>query len=158
MNKERKELAVFLLIPLAVGALSALFTRGSMKEFALLAKPPLAPAGWVFPVVWTILYVLMGIASWLVYREGTEKPAVTQALRLYAIQLAFNFLWPIFFFRFGWYLFSFLWLVVLWILIFRLIKLFGQIHPTAGKLLIPYLIWITFAGYLNLGIYLLNRG
>lgn len=143
-------------IPLAVGILAALLTGGGMKTFAQLNKPPLSPPGWLFPVVWTILYILMGVASCLVYREGPKRPAVTSALSVYGLQLLVNFLWPVFFFSFGWYLFSFFWLVLLWLLIAVTIFRFAKVSKTAAYLMIPYLLWVTFAGYLNFGIYLLN--
>lgn len=156
MKEKKGVLAICILIPLAVGALSSLLTRDSMAEFELLNKPPLSPPGWLFPVVWTILFVLMGIASYLIYQQGTEKVKVRQALVIYGVQLLFNFFWPIFFFRFGWYLFSFLWLMILSVLILVMISKFRKIDETAAKLLVPYLLWVTFAGYLNLGVFLLN--
>ncbi len=156
MKEKKGVLAICILIPLAVGALASLLTRDSMAEFELLNKPPLSPPGWLFPVVWTILFVLMGIASYLIYQQGTEKVKVRQALVIYGVQLLFNFFWPIFFFRFGWYLFSFLWLMILWVLILVMISKFRKIDETAAKLLVPYLLWVTFAGYLNLGVFLLN--
>lgn len=156
MNIKKDELAISILIPLAVGSVSALLTRNSMMTFGRLVKPPLSPPGWLFPVVWFILYVLMGIASYIIYRQGSRKPEVIKALRVYALQLVFNFFWSIFFFRFEWYLFSFIWLIALWILILVTILLFGKLSKVAAYLMIPYLIWVTFAGYLNLGIYLLN--
>ena len=153
MKEKKGILAICILIPLAVGALASLLTRDSMAEFELLNKPPLSPPGWL---VWTILFVLMGIASYLIYQQGTEKVKVRQALVIYGVQLLFNFFWPIFFFRFGWYLFSFLWLMILWVLILVMISKFRKIDETAAKLLVPYLLWVTFAGYLNLGVFLLN--
>lgn len=157
MNIKKDELAISILIPLAVGSVSSLFTRNSMAAFGQLDKPPLSPPGWLFPVVWFLLYVLMGIASYIIYQKGTDQEEVIQALRIYALQLVFNFFWSIFFFRFEWYLFAFFWLVALWILILFTILQFGKLSKAAAYLMIPYLIWVTFAGYLNLGIYLLNK-
>ena len=156
MKTKKGVLAICILIPLAVGALSSLLTKDSMAEFELLNKPLLSPPGWLFPVVWTILFVLMGIASYLIYQQGTEKDKVRQALVIYGVQLLFNFFWPIFFFRFGWYLFSFLWLMILWVLILVMISKFRKIDETAAKLLVPYLLWVTFAAYLNFGVFLMN--
>lgn len=156
MKTKKGVLAICILIPLAVGALSSLLTKDSMAEFELLNKPLLSPPGWLFPVVWTILFVLMGIASYLIYQQGTEKVKVRQALVIYGVQLLFNFFWPIFFFRFGWYLFSFLWLMILWVLILVMISKFRKIDETAAKLLVPYLLWVTFAAYLNFGVFLMN--
>lgn len=148
-----KSFILAIVIPLAVGGLSALLTQNSMALFGMLTKPPLAPPGWLFPIVWTLLYILMGIASYLVFVSGKNTQT---ALRLYALQLAFNFLWSIFFFNQQWYLFSFFWLVALWILILATLAEFYRISRIAGCLLVPYLLWVTFAGYLNLGIYFLN--
>lgn len=144
-------------IPLAVGALSGILSGGGMRIFAELNKPPLSPPGWLFPVVWTVLYLLMGISSYLICTSGAEKKEITEAITLYFYQLVVNFLWPIFFFDFGWYLFSFFWLLLLWVMIVLLIKSFGQISKLAAYLLVPYLLWVSFAGYLNLGIWWLNR-
>ena len=124
-----------------------------METFEMVNKPPLSPPGWLFPVVWTILYVLMGIASYLVLTSGKPDDI---ALKAYGIQLAVNFMWPILFFNLNLYLFSFIWLVALWLLVYQTIRLFWLASKTAGALMIPYLLWITFAGYLNLGIYFLN--
>lgn len=156
MNSKKWTLVKCIAIPLAVGAASAFLSSGGMRTFANLNKPPLSPPGWLFPVVWTILYVLMGIASYLVYTSNAEEEQVAKALTVYGYQLVVNFLWSIFFFDFGWYLFSFFWLILLWILIFWTIRLFGSISKMAAYLLIPYLVWVTFAGYLNLGIWWLN--
>lgn len=156
MDSKKKTLFVFILIPLLVGGLSGLISRGGMETFELLNKPALSPPGWLFPVVWTVLYVLMGIASYLIYTAEKNRIGVPAALRTYARQLAVNFFWPIFFFNFGWYLFSFLWLVLLWALILKCILQFYRISKPAAYLMIPYIVWVTFAGYLNLAIYMLN--
>lgn len=151
-----KLLIICVAIPLAVGGISAMITGESMETFELLEKPVLSPPGWIFPVVWTILYLLMGIASYIVVRNGESGRERTSAIIVYAIQLAFNFMWPIFFFNFEMYLLSFIWLILLWILIWVTIILFYRIDRRAGYLLVPYLLWVTFAGYINLFIYLLN--
>ena len=127
-----------------------------MAVFRALEKPPLAPPGWLFPVVWTILFLLMGFASYLVYAAGRGTQSGRTALWFYAVQLLFNFFWSIFFFNCGAYLFSFFWLLALWVLVFTTAVLFFRISHPAGWLLAPYLVWITFAGYLNFGVYLLN--
>ena len=153
-----KPLLISIAIPLAVGGLSALITKSGMEAFAQVAKPPLTPPDWLFPIAWGILYVLMGIASYLVFQtEETSGDGRLSALTLYAVQLVFNFLWSVFFFNMQWYLFSFAWLVALWVLIFLTMKEFFSLSKTAGYLLLPYLLWVSFAGYLNLGVYLLNR-
>lgn len=153
MKSQFRDLLPFLLFPLAVGAVSALLTAGSMEAFADLCLPPLSPPGWVFPVVWTFLYLLMGFAAFLVVNSGK---CGNNALFFYLLQLFFNFMWSIWFFNCEWYLFSFFWLVALWLLIFATIRSFGIVSPAAANLMLLYLAWVTFAGYLNLGICFLN--
>ena len=157
MKKSIKYLILCLAIPLAVGGLSSFLTRDSMEQFQKLNKPPLTPPGWLFPVVWTILFLMMGLASYLVWRSDGPRHAVQSALTLYGVQLGFNFLWTILFFNQNCYLFAFFWLVILWILILATVLRFYRLSRTAGYLMIPYLLWVAFAGYLNLGIYLMNR-
>lgn len=156
MKIDKKRLIICLAIPLVVGGAAGLLTMNSMEAFEALNQPPLSPPGWLFPVVWTVLYVLMGIASYLVSVSDAPHEEKARALWTYGIQLAFNFLWPIAFFNLKWYLFAFLWLVILWILILITALRFGRIRKPAVYLLVPYLLWVAFAGYLNLGIYLLN--
>lgn len=153
MNTQIKNILPFLLFPLAVGAFAALLTTGSMEAYADLCQPPLSPPGWVFPVVWTILYLLMGFAAYLVANSGK---CTNNDLFFYILQLFFNFLWSIWFFNCEWYLFAFFWLAALWLLIFATIKSFGAVSPVAANLMLPYLAWVTFAGYLNLGVHFLN--
>lgn len=150
-----KPLIICLLIPLAVGGLSALLTMGSMEIYGALKQPPLSPPGFLFPIVWSILFILMGISSYLVYISDSKNK--TKALIIYAVQLVFNFFWTIIFFNMQSYLFAFIWLVILWILIIAMIVSFWKISKPAALLQIPYLLWVTFAGYLNLGVYLLNK-
>ena len=152
-----KKLLVALAVPLAVGGLSALLSRVATERFDSLEKPPLAPPSWVFPVVWTVLFVLMGIASYLVAVEKAEEKQKKAALTVYGIQLAFNFAWTLIFFNAGAYLFAFVWLIILWLLIITTVYLFSKIRFAAGLLLFPYALWVAFAGYLNFSIYLLNR-
>lgn len=156
MRQKRWQLFFCIAIPLAIGGLSAWLTRDGMSSFAAWNKPPLSPPGWLFPVVWTILFVLMGLASYLVLRSEQPRQAVHKALWLYGIQLGVNFFWPIFFFNLSLYLFSFAWLVLLWVLILATTVRFYRISRAAGYLMLPYFVWVTFAGYLNFGIYLLN--
>lgn len=127
-----------------------------METFQSLNQPPLSPPGWLFPVVWTILFLCMGIASYLVYTSDAPKEQIRRSLIVYGVQLGFNFFWSILFFIFGLYLVSFFWLVLLWAMILVTLILFYRISKAAGYLLIPYLLWVTFAGYLNLAIYFLN--
>lgn len=156
MKIQWKALIISIAIPLLVGGLSALLTKNSMAAFEALQKPPFAPPGWLFPVVWTILFVLMGIASYLVYTSNAPPQEKKHALQIYAIQLIFNFFWSIIFFNLSLYSFAFVWLVALLILALSTTFAFWRISRPAGYLLIPYIIWITFAGYLNLSIAFLN--
>ena len=156
MKIDYRALAVALSVPLIVGAVSGLISRGGMAIFAEVAKPPLSPPGWLFPVVWTLLYILMGIASYLVYVSGEDALEKKSALGVYAVQLAFNFLWSIWFFNLRLYAFSFVWLLALLALIAATAVRFYRIAHVAGYLLIPYILWVCFAGYLNFGIAVLN--
>lgn len=156
-GKEIVRFVIAVALPLAVGGLAALLTQNSRAMYAALQKPPLAPPGWLFPVVWTILYILMGIASYLVYRHGYDKPHVRDALGFYALSLAINFLWPLVYFRFG-LLFAAFWvLLALWLVVGITTAKFYRISHAAGLLMLPYWLWVTFAGYLNLATWLLNR-
>lgn len=151
-----KKLILLTALPLAVGALAAILTRGGMENFESMRKPLLSPPSWLFPVVWTILYALMGIASYLVCGSRASPARKRRALTVYGIQLAVNFFWPLLFFGLEAYLLVFVWLVLLWLLILLTMVMFSYISEAAGKLLVPYLLWVSFAGYLNLGVYLLN--
>lgn len=155
MKPKLKRLIICLAIPLAVGGASALLS-GGMSDFDQLRQPPLSPPGWLFPIVWTILYLAMGYASYRVLESDVPQQKKQNALTLYGIQLFFNFLWPLVFFRLELYLTAFLILVVLWLLILLTIRSFSRIDDTASDLLLPYLLWVTFAGYLNLGVFILN--
>ncbi len=149
-------LIISILIPLAVGGVSAALSGSQNAMFEAINKPPLSPPGWLFPVVWTVLYALMGISSYLVYTSDAKPQEKSKALWTYGIQLAVNFFWSIIFFKYQAFLFAFYWLILLWLLIILTILRFSKILKTAAWLLVPYLIWVTFAGYLNYGIYLLN--
>lgn len=152
-----KQLAVSLLIPLAVGGISAFLTRDGMKEFQNIEQPPLSPPAWLFPIVWTILYLMMGTASYLVEESGEDVEEVKRAQRAYSVQLVFNFFWSLIFFGTKKYLLAFVWLLALLALILLTQRRYSAIDKRAGNLLIPYALWVAFAGYLNLGVYLLNR-
>lgn len=157
MWKKIRPYVISVVIALAVGGISALLTMNNMDLYSKIEQPALAPPPWLFPVVWTILYVLMGIGAALVYNRKDFKPEETRnALIIYAINLALNFFWSILFFNLEAYLFAFIWLVALWIVIIAMIISFRKVSPVAAYLQIPYLIWVTFAGYLNLAIYILN--
>ena len=156
MKHKKLSFFVCLAIPLLVGGFSALVSSGSMDKFQELAKPALAPPGWLFPVVWTVLFVLMGIASFLVLKQDPDSEEVVNALKIYGVQLVFNFVWSILFFNLELYYLAFGWLIMLWVLILVTILQFRRISTAAAWLMVPYLLWVTFAGYLNLGIAMLN--
>ena len=144
-------------LPLAVGGISALLTMNSMNIYSSLKTPPGAPPSRLFPVVWTVLYVLMGISSGRVWLEWDNAPhAADRGLSSYILSLGFNFCWSIFFFNYRYLLFSFVWLVALWLLILLTVKFYRRISPIAAWLQIPYVIWVAYAGYLNFGIWYLN--
>lgn len=151
-----KELMISIAISLGVGALAGFLTRNSVAIYSELEKPPLSPPQWVFPVVWTLLYILMGISAYLIYQSDADTKEKKDALRVYGIQLLLNFVWSLVFFNMQAYLLAFIILILLWFAIYIMIERFSAIHMTAGKLQIPYLLWVMFAGYLNLAIICLN--
>lgn len=158
MWKKIRPYVISVVIALAVGGISALLTMNNMDLYSKIEQPALAPPPWLFPVVWTILYVLMGTGAALVYNRKDFKPEETRnALIVYAVNLALNFFWSIIFFNLEAYLFAFIWLIALWVVIIVMIISFRKVSPVAAYLQIPYLLWVTFAGYLNLAIYILNR-
>ena len=156
MSVKIKALLVNLAIPLAVGGASALLTRESMEFYETVDKPAFAPPGTVFPIVWTILFLLMGLSAYLVWTQY-RAPLRRRALWVYAIQLAVNFVWPLLFFRARAFLAAFVWLLALLVLIAVMIGLFCRVRRAAVLLQIPYLLWSIFAAALNLGVWLLNR-
>lgn len=156
MKIQWKKLLICLAIPLAVGGASAYLTKDSMAQFAQLNQPPLSPPGWVFPVAWTILYLLMGWASYLVAVSREQPGKVKSALNAYGAQLLVNFFWPTLFFTLGRYLLAFAWLLLLLALVVVTWQRFRKISRLAGALLLPYLAWLLFAAYLNFGVFLLN--
>ncbi len=151
-----KKLIASLALPLAAGGLSGFIARDDMILFELLEKPPLAPPGWLFPVAWTLLYILMGLASYRVWSSGAPPGTKRLGAAYYALSLVFNFGWPVIFFVLGKYLAAFIWLCLLWLFVLLTAVQFRKADTRAGQLMLPYLLWVTFAGYLNLGIYLLN--
>ena len=139
---------------LALGGLSALLTGDAMARYGQYVQPPLAPPGWLFPVVWTVLYALMGLSAAMAYLDAGESRR--DVVRVYCLQLALNLAWPILFFRFQLLLAAFVWLVVLEAVIAVMLALFYAVKRVAGLLQIPYFLWVAFAGYLNLATYILN--
>ena len=156
MKRKHLQLLVCLAIPLAAGALIALITHSSMSAWEGLRKPPLAPPGWLFPVVWSILYALMGYASYLVLTAPAAREDIRRALFAYGAQLLVNLLWPIVFFNLRACTPAFVVLVLLFVLIGLTAARFRAISRSAFLLLLPYWLWVAFAGYLNLSICLLN--
>lgn len=152
-----KTYALWILGVEAVGALSGFLTRrGSEIYSETVAKPPLSPPSVVFPIVWGILFLLMGISAARIYLSPVSC-ARSQSLWIFIIQLAFNFFWSIIFFNFQNFGVAFLWLMVLWALILWMILAFRKTDPLAAWLQVPYLLWVTFAAYLNFGVWMLNR-
>lgn len=157
MKKEIKTYAISIAAALAVGGLSALLTAGNMDIYSEIVKPPLAPPSVLFPIVWTLLYILMGVSAAMIYLQRDENPtAARNSLAAYGVSLFLNFFWSIIFFNMQAFLFSFIWLILLWVSILITILQYRKISPLAAALQVPYLLWVTFAGYLNLAIYILN--
>lgn len=140
-----------------VGILAGLFSQNATQMYGQLAiKPPLSPPGWLFPVVWSILYALMGVGAGLV----TSKDGLadrSRGLNLMVAQLVVNFFWPLLFFNARAYGFAFLWLLLLLVLVVWMTLEFRKSSPLAAKLQIPYILWLFFAAYLNLAVWYLNR-
>lgn len=157
MWKKYKSFIISVLIALSVGGLSALLTMGNMNLFSEVNKPPLAPPAFLFPIVWTVLYILMGISSAIIFKNRNFKTSESETgLILYGINLLFNFFWSIIFFNFRAYTFAFIWLLILWFVILAMTAKFYKVNKFSAYLQIPYIIWVAFAGYLNLGISILN--
>ena len=154
MKNNIKTFIISVLIPLLTGGLAGLLTSKSMVIYKHLNLPPLSPPGFIFPIVWTILYILMGIGAYFIIISNSSTR--TEALRTYALQLVLNFLWTIVFFNMRNFLLAFMILIALWDLIIKMIITFKNIKPIAGYLQIPYLLWVTFAGYLNFMVFILN--
>ena len=155
-NRPWKTYLLWILLAEGVGALSGWLTRDGTRLYTqLIVQPPLSPPAPVFPVVWVLLFALMGIGAARV-RLAPPSPARTQGLALFWIQLAFNFCWSLIFFNWQAFGFALAWLAVLWVLIAGMILLFRQADRTAALLQIPYLLWVTFAAYLNFGVWMLN--
>ena len=148
---------LFCLGTLGAGMGTGLFLREGMRRYEQLNQPPLSPPGVAFPIVWTILYLLMGISAARVWLAPGPLAARKKGLRLWFAQLAVNLGWSFLFFGGGVYLAAFLWLVLLWVLILLMIRAFWQVDCPAAWLQLPYLGWVAFAGYLNAGVWFLNR-
>lgn len=149
------QLLVIVLITELIGLLGNLFSGNSGQVYTSFVKPPLSPPGWIFGVIWPVLYLLMGIAAYIIY-QTPETPERKEAITLYWVQLFVNFLWPIVFFRFQWYWASVVVILLLDVLVLITTIRFYNIKKVAGYLMVPYLLWILFATYLNVGISVLN--
>ena len=155
--KKRNIINILLVIaPLLIGICSSILTRDMMVEYGTLSKPPLSPPTIVFPIAWTILYLLMGIASAIIYSREEYSNNRSTGLTLHVVQLILNFFWSIIFFNMGQYYFAFIWLVILWLVVFSMMMNYKKISQTAFFLNVPYIVWLTFAGYLNLAVAIMN--
>ena len=161
MKKETKRtvltFVISIALPLAIGGFSAFLTRDNMNIYGEINTPPLSPPAFLFPVVWTILYILMGVSSAFIWLNRSDnKEIADRGLLIYAVSLFFNFVWSLIFFNFRAYLFAFIWLAVMLILIILTVINYRKTVPLAAYLQIPYILWTAFAGYLNFGVWLLN--
>jgi translocator protein len=148
--KDYKKLIYSIIICQMAGVVGALFTSSSVSTwYAALTKPALTPPGWVFGPVWTVLYLLMGVALFLIWKKGIKSAISKIAVKVFAIQLALNVLWSILFFGMQKPGLAFIDIVILWLGIVASIYLFYKISKPAAYLLIPYLLWVSFATYLN---------
>jgi len=152
-QKINKELIISIAIPLIIGIISAVLSMNGMQNNYYI-KPKLTPPNWVFPVAWTILYILMGISSYLVYKSSAVNKE--DALKVYALQLLLNGMWSIIFFEFANYFFALLWIILLDFVVVWMIYEFNKINKKSALLQIPYTLWLLFATYLTLAVYILN--
>lgn len=148
--------AAWILLAEAVGGLSGWLTRDGAKAYSQnIIQPPLSPPAMVFPIVWGILFALMGIGAARIYLAPPSRER-TNSLRIFLLQLAFNFFWSILFFNLQAFGVALVWLLILWGLILWMIVAFRKVDPLAAWMQIPYLLWVTFAAYLNYGVWMLN--
>ena len=148
---------VAIAIPLGIGGLSAFLTKDSMDIYNKINTPPLSPPALLFPIVWTILFVLMGISSAMIFTNREKNPAeAKRGLYYYGASLILNLLWSLLFFNLGAFLIAFIILTILLYLIVRTIICYRRVSPVAAYLQIPYAAWVAFAGYLNIAIFILN--
>ena len=157
MDKSKlKTYGLFILFTEIVGAVAGLFTSMGMDAYDAVEKPALTPPDIVFPIVWTILYALMGISAARIWLSPPTKER-NHGLIIWGAQLFFNFFWSLIFFNLQAYGFAFIWILILWALIIAMIYIFNKTDRLAAILQIPYLIWVTFAAYLNFMVWMLNR-
>ncbi len=156
-NQSWKAYVFWILLSEAVGFLSGRISREGMEAFGDTAlQPPLSPPAILFPIVWVILYALMGISAARIFLSP-DSPAQTRGINLFVAQLIVNFFWSPIFFNTGAYGFAFLWLLLLIVLVVWMILAFRKVDSLAAWLQIPYLLWLLFAAYLNFGVWQLNR-
>jgi len=156
LKNKKQTYIISIAIPLIVGIAATLLTSKNMGIYKEIMKPPLAPPAFLFPVVWTILYILMGISSAKIILTPSARGEQKKSIILYGLQLLLNFIWPVVFFNFKSFKISFIIIVLLWYTVFQMILAFYEIDKKAAFYQIPYILWITFATYLNLAIALLN--
>lgn len=147
---------LWLFVPLAVGLVSSVLTVDMMASFELLNKPSLSPPAYVFPIAWSILYSLMGVGAVLVYRQSTNSIYRSYGLMFNVIQLILNFFWSIIFFNYKNYELALIWLVMLWLCVLAMLVYYRKVNKLSFFLNVPYIVWLTFAGYLNYFILLNN--
>ena len=157
MWKKIKPYVISILLALAVGGLSALFTMGNMQIYSEIETPSFAPPSILFPIVWTLLYILVGISAAIIYTHRNDNFHEARCgLRSYSVSLIFNFFWSIIFFNIRWFGFAFFWLLGLLFFIIKTIVCYQRVNKLAAYLQIPYSLWVAFAGYLNFSIWMLN--
>lgn len=156
MKIKWRKLIVSLAIPLLTGFASSLASGDITAAFDKLNKPPLTPPGGFFPIIWTVLYTLMGISLYLITASDAARSEKKSAVTVFAVQLAVNFLWHVIFFRWGSLFWALVWLIILWIWVAIMIYEFAKTSTKAAKLQLPYIIWVTFALYLNIAFLVVN--
>ena len=154
MTLKLKTFVISLLLTFLFAAAGGIVTYAGMSGFEAAKQPPLSPPSFLFPIVWTILYILMGVSYGMIRQKGRLESSDSL---IYYLQLGVNLLWPIAFFVLKWRLFAFFWIILLDVLVLVMLFRFYSKDRTAGLLQIPYAVWVIFATYLNLGVYLLNR-
>lgn len=158
MQSNFKTLVKSIAAPLAVGAVSGFLAREGIQNFGTGRRPFLSPPGWVFPMVWILLYLLSGVGAYRVRTSKADKAHIEEAVTIYNLFLFVHFLWVIFFFTFDLQIFAFAWLIAVWLLAAVAAVLFYSIKKPAGVLMLLFLLWTTYAGYLNLSSCILQLG
>ena len=145
-----------LIVPLAAGGIGTILSYDGIKRFAELNKPALTPPAWVFPIAWTALYILMGLAVYMLLTSDANRGIKKPALIFFSVQLVMNMFWPLIFFEGQAFLAAFIWLAMMWGAAIMAAVMFFRARTAAGLLLLPYIAWTAFAGYLNLAIYFMS--